>query len=142
MAEEQLSFGEILEKVESTGSRKDKIELLKKYYSRELHEALAFGYDERVKWLLPEGEPPYKPLESHEAKSALMQEIRKQKLYYFVQGGKSPDLKQHRREMLFLDVLESIDPKDAKLLLALKNKQIPYRGVTKKLIEDAYGELK
>lgn len=141
MAEEQLSFSEILEKVEATGSRKNKIEMLKKYYTKQLHEALAFGYDDRIKWLLPEGEPPYEPLESHDAKSGLMQEIRKQKLYYFVQGGKAPDLKQHRREMMFLDLLESIDPKDAKLLLALKNKQIPYRGVTKKLIEDAYGEM-
>ena len=58
MAEEQLSFSEILEKVEATGSRKDKIEMLKKYYTKQLHEALAFGYDERIKWLLPEGEPP------------------------------------------------------------------------------------
>ena len=46
-----------------------------------------------------------------------------------------------KREQMFIDLLESVEAEDAKLLVALKNKQIPYRGVTQKLIEEAWGEL-
>lgn len=141
MEDKQLGMAEILSEVEKMSSRKDKIAMLKKHYSKHMHEALAFAYDDRVQWLLPKGKPPYTPLESEEAKMNLHRECRLGKLYYFVQGGKGQGINGMKREMMFTDLLESVDPEDAKLLVALKEKQIPYRGVTKKLIEEAWGEL-
>jgi len=139
--EKQLSMHEILAETEKLSARKDKVAFLKKHYSKHMHEALAFAYDPRVKWLLPSGSPPYKPLESQDAKTNLHRECRLGKLYYFVQGGKGQNINGIRLESMFVDLLESVDPEDAKLLLALKDKQIPYRGVTQKLIEEAWGEL-
>ena len=141
MEPKPLSMSEILAKVESLQNRKEKIEFLKIHHSRHMHEALAFAYDERVKWLLPEGNPPYRPLESEDAKMNLHRECRLGKLYYFVEGGKGANVNPIKREQMFIDLLESVEAEDAKLLVALKNKQIPYRGVTQKLIEEAWGEL-
>jgi hypothetical protein len=42
---------------------------------------------------------------------------------------------------MFIQILESIDPEDAKLLLAVKDKRIPYNGITQKLVKEAFPNL-
>jgi hypothetical protein len=132
-------MSEILKKAESITTRKDKIAFLKSQYTKALHEVLAFGYDPRVVWTLPETDPPYNPCETLEAQGMLYSQARK--LYLFVQGGSGGQIPQARKEQLFIQLLESVDPEDAKLLLSVKNKKIPYRGITQKLVEEAYGVL-
>lgn len=136
----KLSMSEILKNAESITSRKKKIEYLRQHYSKPFHEVLAFAYDPRVLWELPDSDPPYNPIETGEAHGMLYNQTRK--LYLFVKGGSGSNLPNHRREMLFIQLLESVDPEDAKLLLAAKSKKLPYKGITQKLIEEAYGEFK
>jgi hypothetical protein len=50
-------------------------------------------------------------------------------------------LKQHRREQLFIELLESVDPGDAKVLIGMKDGKLPYRGMTRKLVADAFPNL-
>jgi hypothetical protein len=38
-------------------------------------------------------------------------------------------------------MLERLDPKDAKLLLAIKDKHIPYPGITEDVIKEAFPGL-
>jgi len=38
-------------------------------------------------------------------------------------------------------LLETIDKEDAKLLIAVKDKKIPYKGITKKFVEEMYPGL-
>ncbi len=148
MEPKQLSMSEILAETEKLSSRKDKIAFLRVHYSKHMHEALAFAYDDNVKWLVPDTAPPYRPLESQDAKMNLHRECRYGKLYYFtelrlpngqVMPGKGSNVNPIRREQMFIDLLESIEAEDAKLLVALSQKKIPYRGVTQKLIEEAWG---
>ena len=131
------SMSEILKKVESIRSRKDKVAFLKQHYTKAMHEVLAFGYDPRVKWELPEDVPPYTPNPTNESQGMLYNQARK--LYLFVQGGTGREVPAYRREQLFIQLLESVDPEDAKLLLAIKEKKIPYKSVTQKLVEEAWG---
>jgi hypothetical protein len=68
----------------------------------------------------------------------LYQEQRR--LYLFIAGG-HPDLSQLRRETLFIQVLESIPPEEAELLLAVKDKKLPYKGITKEIVQEAFPGL-
>ena len=43
-----------------------------------------------------------------------------------------------KREQIFITLLESIDPKDAKVVLAMKNRKLPYKGLTRKLVAEAF----
>lgn len=94
-------------------------------------------YDPNIKFLLPEGDPPYKPSQFNEP-GVLYADLRK--LYLFVEGG-NPNLKQVRRESLFIDLLESVDPEDAKLLLSMKDKKSPYKGLSEDIVRAAFPEL-
>ena len=136
----KLSMAEILEQTSKIGNRNKQIEFLRQHYSKHLHEALAFGYDERIQWLLPETDPPFTPITGEELKMNLHRECHLQKLYYFVAGGKGAAVRPAQRENMFIQLLESVDIKDAELLLSLKKKILPY-GIDRQLIEDAYGKL-
>jgi ribosomal protein L7Ae-like RNA K-turn-binding protein len=96
------------------------------------------AYDPKIVWLLPEGAPPYKANDLVDQQHRLYAEARK--LYLFIEGG-NPNLKQLRREALFIELLETVDPDDAKLLLAVKEKHIPYPGVTKEVVAKAFPNI-
>ena len=63
------------------------------------------------------------------------------KLHIFVKSVEYKDLRPAKREELFLQFLEELDPEDADLLLAIKDRKMPYKGVTKALIKDAFPNL-
>jgi hypothetical protein len=58
----------------------------------------------------------------------------------FIEGG-NPNLNQIKRESLFISVLENVHPEDAKLLLSMKEKKLPYSGLNSKLILKAFPGL-
>ncbi len=94
---------------------------------------LQLAVNKNIKWLLPEGDPPYKPAE-HDEWGILYQESRR--MYLFLEGG-HPTLTQHKRERIFIDVLESVHKDDAKLLLLLKDKKLP-EGLDEKQVIKAF----
>ncbi len=136
------TFYEIFKEIHNAKKKKDKIAVLHFYSSAALKSVLGYTYDPRIKWLLPEGIPPYKPLpEEADQEAALASELRK--MYMFVEGYAEAqcNLKPHRREILFIAMLESIDPRDAKVLIGMKERKQPFNGLTRKLVEEAYPNL-
>jgi len=94
---------------------------------------LQLAVNKNIKWLLPEGDPPYKPAE-HEEWGILFQESRR--MYLFLEGG-HPTLKQTQREKIFIEILQSVHPDDAKLLLLLKDQKLP-EGLDAKSVAKAF----
>lgn len=134
-----LMISEILEQASQQKTKKEKIDFLRKHDNPSLRIILKNALDPQVKWLLPEGAPPYKKSELHEAHGMLYSNIRK--MYLFIDGQSPPGLTTIRREALFIDLLESVDPKDAELLLSVKDKKIPYKGITENLVKEAFEGL-
>ena len=50
-------------------------------------------------------------------------------------------MKAYQREKIFLDILESVHPGDAELLVQMINKKLEVKGITKKLVQEAYPNL-
>jgi hypothetical protein len=136
------TFHEIFTEVEKKRTKNEKIEVLKANSSAAMKAILGYTYDPNVKWLLPDGVPPYKPVaEGIEADGRLYSETKK--LYLFVDGPSDTqrNLKQARREQLFIELLETVDPGDAKVLIGMKDGKLPYRGMTRKLVADAFPNI-
>jgi hypothetical protein len=134
----QVGVAEFLEKVSKLKKNQEKVEALKHNDSFVLRTILQGAFDERVKWLLPPGEPPYKPNELTDQESVLIRECRK--MVYFVEGG-HPGLKQIKREQLFIELLENVTPADAKLLCAIKEKKLPFKGITEAIVREAFPDF-
>ena len=133
---------EILEWCSKGKTRKDKIARLHKNSGPMLKTILGYTFDPNVKWLLPKGNPPYKETpEGLEVHGALTSELRR--MYLFVDGPTETQqkLKQQRREALFIELLESVHRDDAKLLLSMKERKLPVKGITRKLVAEAFPNL-
>lgn len=98
------------------------VDFLRANDSVPLRHTLKMGLCSTVEVLLPPGDPPYKPSEAVESHGMFFSEARK--LYLFVRGG-NDGLRQLKREVLFIQLLESVHPEDAKMLLLMKDKKIP-----------------
>ena len=46
-----------------------------------------------------------------------------------------------KRERIFIDLLESLHAKEAEVLVLAKDKKLKYKGITGKLVSDAYPGL-
>lgn len=133
------SISEILSACSKLGTTKEKVAFLQQNDSLTLRVLLQYALDYRVEWLLPHGAPPYKPCEYLDQEARLFQETRKFNL--FVRGGEHPDMHPIRREQLFIQFLEGLDPEDAKLMCSVKDKKIPYTGINASLVNAAFPGL-
>jgi hypothetical protein len=90
------------------------------------------AFDPSAKFVLPEGDAPYKPDAAPigMTPATLRQELKK--LYVFCRT----DLKPVRRESLFIQLLESIHPSEAEVLVAVKDQDLPrlYPNITHQLV--------
>jgi hypothetical protein len=132
------SISEILAEVEKAPA-KEKVVILQSNDSAPLRAVLQYALDPRVEWLLPIGIPPYKPTDHLDQHGNLYREIRK--LNTFVKGGDYPSLHPLRREVLFIQFIESLEPADAVLMCHVKDKKIPYKGINAKLVNSAFPGL-
>lgn len=131
-------IAEILKMVSEQKTTEDKVRKLQELNTPVLQQVLRYALDPSIKWKLPEGEPPYKPSPYDDTQAMLYQEARR--MYLFIEGG-NDNLTPLRREQLFISFLESIDKEDAKLMIAAKDKKIPYKGITAKLVNTAFPGL-
>ena len=131
-----LAIAEILDLVKESKDVQTKVSLLRQYDSETLRYILELAFHPNVGWWLPEGAPPYKPCEVLDTEGRLYQEARTLPLYLY---GNRPDLKQVQRENLFIGLLESLHPKDALLLIAVKDKKV--EGLNIATINEAFPGL-
>jgi hypothetical protein len=136
----KLGYAEILKLVSEQKTEEAKIGMLRKHGSENLCTLINLAFDKNAPWDLPEGDPPYKPNPYPDQQNRLQSEFRR--MYLFMKDG-NPNLTKLRREVLFIEFLESIDPEDAKLILAVKANKLPYKGLPKSLFAKAWqGRIK
>jgi Family of unknown function (DUF6433) len=129
------SLSEILKLADQAQGKQGKIDILRQYDCSPLRTILTSCYSPNVNWLLPKGEPAYTPSDLTDIETRLYQETKH--LYLFVEGG-NPNLTPLKRQSIFVQILETVTPDDAKLLIGCKDGQLPYKTITKKLVNEAF----
>ena len=130
---------EVIEAAEKASKREDKIRTLKQNESWALKDVLRATYDDSIQFLLPPGEPPYTANEEGSIPSTLLKQNVQFK--FFIKGGPGEKMLPVKRERIFINVLEAIHPEDAKLLIKMINKKSLGKGITKKLVQEAFPGL-
>jgi hypothetical protein len=116
-----LAISQIIEKAGKLKTQEKKAQYLRDHDSETLRYILELAFYPGVKWELPEGAPPYKPTSYLDQEGRLYQEARTLPMYLL---GNNPELGKVKREMLFIGLLESLHPKDAKLLIDVKDRKV------------------
>jgi hypothetical protein len=158
---------EILELVSKQKSDAKKVEVLKKYEHDSLKVIFVWNFDPSVISLLPTGEVPYGDLKdqnvysgnlsdnlSKEAmggesatgqdldgrgKTSLRREY--QNLYHYVKGG-NDTLSTIRREMMFINLLQGLHPKEAEIVCLIKDKKLSDKyKITIENVKESYPDI-
>lgn len=114
------TLASIIKTVEEAKTDREKVKILKENSSAALKMIVGVAVDPGVHWLVPPGPPPYTPLaKSTDQEGRLWKDYNH--LNYFVNSQEGKNIKQMRREEMFVQFLESIDPDDAAMLIRAKD---------------------
>lgn len=130
---------EVIDLVSKAKTREEKISLLKQHETQALKDILVGTYHSKVEWNLPPGRPPFEAAEERSVPSNLLKQTRK--FNDLIKGGSGDNLPAFKRERIFIRLIEQIHPDDAELLLKMVAKQQLAKGLTKKLVEEAFPGL-
>jgi hypothetical protein len=158
---------EILELASKQRSNAKKVEVLKTYEHDALKTIFIWNFDESVISLLPEGDVPYGNAEDQSVYSGTLSENLKreanggesatgqdldgrgrtslrreyQNLYHYVKGGNNT-LSTIRREMMFINLLQGLHPKEAEVIILTKDKQLQTKyKITLENVKEAYPDI-
>ena len=143
------SIVEILKLVEETKGKQSKIAILKEFSGRaDVKYALKAAFDERVQFTLPEGLPEGTVIGDPDTPDGAMDMAPERfirvfkRMQYWVKGGLANSTsKVTKQEEIFLNTLRSLEKSEAEFLLAIKDKTMPFKSVTKEICEDAGFDL-
>lgn len=158
---------EILELASKQRSNAKKVEVLKTYEHDSLKSIFIWNFDETVVSLLPEGEVPYGDVNDQNVYSGTLSEnlsreasggetatvqdlqgrgrtsLRKeyQNLYHYVRGGNN-NLSTIRREMMFINLLQGLHPREAEVLVLTKDKKLTDKyKISFENVKEAYPDI-
>mgnify|MGYP003978630723 FL=1 len=135
----ELLISEILDKVSKIKSKKDKVKCLQDNNTDSLRMVLKSAFDPKIKWLLPEGDVPYKRNDAPEGTEHSVLAYEARKLYHFMEGGNA-DITQGKRETMFIQMLEGLHESEADVLCAAKDKVLhqKYKGLSEPVVKEAF----
>ena len=158
---------EILELVDAQKTNAKKVEVLQNYEHESIKTVFVWNFDSSVVSLLPPGEVPYGETnaqttfagtlseniakEAAGGESATGQDLdgrnktsirhEYKNFYHFVQGGNN-SLTTTRREMIFINMLQGLHPKEAEILVLIKDKDLESKySVSLQNVKQAYPNM-
>ena len=159
---------EILDLASKQRTNAKKIEVLKTYEHESLKSIFIWNFDESIVSMIPEGDVPYGNADEQSVYSGTLSDnlrkesiggesatgqdldgrgktsLRKewQNLYHYVKGG-NDSLTSIRREMMFINLLRGLHPKEAEVLILTKDKKLTDKyKISFDNVKDAYPDVK
>ena len=158
---------EILELASKQRGKVKKVEILKTYDHISLKSIFIWNFDESVISMLPPGDVPYGDSDDQSVYSGTLSEniakeakggesatgqdldgrgktsLRReyQNLYHFVKGG-NDSLSSIRRETMFINMLRGLHPKEAEVLILVKDKRLSEKyNINLDIVKEAYPDI-
>ena len=140
MARRKL-VSEVLEEAGKILKRDERIKFLQLNKSPGLTDILRIQYDDTIVSALPTGAPNYRQDDAPKDYQYTILNKAYTQFKYFFKGPIANDMNPLKRESLFLNLLETLHVDEAELLIAAKDKKLKCKGITKKLVRDAFPNL-
>ena len=139
MAGSTLLYSEILDKVHKAKTKDQKVLILKQNNSDGLRMVLKSSFDPKIEWAIPEGEVPYRANDVPAGTEHTVLAMEAKKLWHFIKGA-DKTTPQHKKETMFIQMLEGLHDSEAKLLIAAKDKKVHqmYKGLSTNVVKEAF----
>ena len=140
MAVNTLIFSEVLDKVHKAKTKDQKVKILREHNTPALRSVLKSSFDPNIKWVLPEGEVPYRKNDAPIGTEHTTLATESSKLWHFIKGGDG-QTPQWKKEQMFVQMLEGLHQTEAELLINAKDKKLHqvYKGLSTNVVMEAFG---
>jgi len=129
---------EIFNMISSAKTHLEKVKVLKENRNPMVDLLLELAFSKDIVINLPEGKPPITLTGEANLFNAYLLYSNRKTIEMFINDNSS-HIPEVKREQLFIDLLENLDPSEADLLCEVKDKNLTsYSGITKKVIEKVY----
>ena len=131
---------EIFTRINNAKDKPAKIAILKQFDNQAMRQLLKAAFDPKIKFDLPEGNPPYIKNEAPAGTEHTSLASEAKKLYHFVVGGNNA-INKLKKETMFIQMLEGLSAEEAEFLVTVVNKKVnnKYKGFTGNLVKEAFG---
>ena len=134
---------EILDEFEEATSKKEKMSVIERNLSKTLVQVLELTYHPQYEWLIKEMPENYmipNDVLPGISLAQLSTEIRK--LYMFRKGDAMAEkLTPQKRNELLIQLLESLEPREAEVIIGIFQKDLGVKGLNYKFIKEAFPNL-
>lgn len=134
---------EVFDDFEAAETKKEKMAVISKNLSQTLVDVLQLTFHPNCEWLVSEMPDNYKVPQDilpGITSNSLSGQIRK--LYLFKKGEPTAEsLTPEKRNQLLLQILESLDPRDAEVIIGIFRKDQGVKGLTYKFVKEAFPNL-
>ncbi len=137
------SIYEVLDEIESASSKKERMDVIGKNLSKTLVQVFELAYHPQYQWLITEMPDNYKvPTDILPGLTPQTLSTQLRKLYLFQKGHPSAEvLTPEKRQQLLLQLLESIEPREAEVIIGIFNKNLGVKGLDYKFVKEAFPDL-
>ena len=134
---------EVLDEFELAENKKDRMSVIEKNLSKTLVEVFELTYHPNYQWLIKEMPDNYKipnVVLPGLTSAQLSNQIRK--MYMFRKGDEMAEkLTPQKRNELLLQILESLEPREAEVIIGIFQKDLGVKGLNYKFIKEAFPNL-
>ena len=132
-------LSEVLTKVNNAKTKDKKIAVLKENDSEALRMVIKSSFDPKIKWVLPEGNVPFKPNEAPEGTEHTLLSQEARRLYHFIEGADNQTPRM-RKETMFIQMLEGLHHSEAEVVCHAKDKILhqKYKGLSDAVVKTAF----
>lgn len=135
---------EVFDEFEEAKNKKERMLVIEKNLSKTLVQVLELAFHPNHQWMVTEMPDDYRIDVGNKlpglASCNLSTEIRK--MYLFQKGDSSSEnLSQQKRKQLLLQLLESIEPREAEVVMGILKKDLGVKGLDYKFVKEAFPNL-
>lgn len=128
---------EILDEFAGATTKQDRLQVLRNNWTPTLFQVLQLAYHPDIKWLVKEKPKKYKTPDTLPGVSFSNLNAEMRRLYLFREGDPAAHkLTPAKREELLLIMLESLEPREADVVMGIFKKDLGIKGLTYKFIRD------
>ena len=134
---------EIFDEFEEAKNDTQRMKVIEKNLSTTLVKVLELGFHTQYEWLIKEMPDNYKvPTEYLPGISLTTLNTELRKLYLFQKGNPTAEnLSPKRRNELLLQLLESLEPREAEVIIGIFQKDFGVKGLTYEFVKKAFPKM-
>jgi hypothetical protein len=134
---------EVFDEFELATTKKERMAVIEKNLSKTLVDVLQLTYHPDFEWLIHEMPEGYKiPTDTLPGLTRTQLSVEMRRLYLFKKGEPTAEqLTPNKRTQLLLLLLESLDPREAEVVIGIFQKDQGVKGLNYKFVKEAFPNL-